>query len=897
MEGRYKLPMWFLILISFLAGLVVITIIGHNINAEEYNMLKNGSFEEDINNDGMADYWQFSGDSGVTATYARDDGFKGKYSQKLICTRFEYLSPASHAMLCQLNTIQLEKGRWYKISFNAKQEGIKGRAVQVALSNTKSWSNCGLQESFRVSKEWKQFEFVFQATETITDNTRLQFWYTSTGTFWLDDVQLEPSEPVVRRFLEIVPPTDAVNLIPNSSFECGASGWGSIADLPGWGGNLNSLIGAVDKTTAQFHGSSFKIALTPDNLPVYYFDYFSLSRIPVKAPLLANRGWISIDPNNSYTLSAYMKADSEELAGVLSVRQAFRRTLRKEISLTTEWKRYSFTFQPQVDQIFVALGLDLEASKQDMGTIWIDGIQLEKNSEVTPYHLRSMVEVGLKTDRMGNLFPYGIEPKMKATIFNADEIAHSVNLQWQTTDFDDKVVYESSLMVDLPSGKSLEVPIPSGVQKKGFYRLHLQSSDAEVALNQSLRFAIIEPYDENKVDECVFGMNHAYPWAHLLDLSKQIGMCWFRDWSLKWQDVEPDKGKFEFTETDYQINRVLERGLKVLPLFPFPSSNWSSSAGSDVGSEGYPGNRERMAYMPKDLTEFADYVRTTVKHYQDRLHVWEIMNEPIFTDYSLPHAKGYKVEDYVQLLKVAYQAVKETDPKAFVIGGIAGGANTYTKEFIENGGLQCVDALNLHIYPGVSVPEEYGESLRQLREKIGDKPIWFTEGAYYADDDMPFKPYSSWLKPLDSELEAAENQIKFNTVLLAYGTEKIIYHSGTPGSLNNESLDGIFFEWAGAPRKMLVAQSAMANLLKSPLRSLGCMKAPEKVKAYGFETGDQTVIIAWLEEGAKLEISLAGKSWRVLDFQGNELKTDNVTLTERPVYFMTKETGLKKLPW
>ena len=185
-----------------------------------------------------------------------------------------------------------------------------------------------------------------------------------------------------------------------------------------------------------------------------------------------------------------------------------------------------------------------------------------------------------------------------------------------------------------------------------------------------------------------------------------------------------------------------------------------------------------------------------------------------------------------------------------------------------------------------------------MRSAGADKPIWFTEGAYYADDDMPFEPYSSWLKPLDSELEAAEYQVKFNTILLAYGVEKIIYHSGTPGSINNESLSGIFFEWGGAPRKMLVTQAAMSNMLSPNMKSLGKLEAPESVNAYGFGADDQTVIVAWIKEDTEpREISLAGKPWRAVDFLGNELETDVITLTERPVYIVTRETGLGKLPW
>jgi hypothetical protein len=880
---------------------ILICIVSSIGAAQTGDLIRNGGFEEDEDDNGLADHWRFAGDSGVVATWGRNKGYSGQFSQRLTCTSFTSLSPASHAMICQVDTLKLEKGKWYRFSFAARQQGIPGRAVKIAISNTKSWTNCGLQESFRASSKWKKFEYTFRAAETISNHVRLQFWYTSTGSLWLDEVKLEPSEPVVKRFMEVIAPTNSVNLLPNSSFECGISGWGSIADIPGWGGNLNTLVGGSDNTAGKFHSSSFKISLTSETIPVFYFDYFPLYRVPVKAPLLANRGWISVDRNVPYTLSAYMRAGSEGLVGVLSVNQAFRRNLRHQVRLKTNWERCTFTFKPQAEQVFIALGMDLEASKRDGGTVWIDAVQLEKGLEATAYHPRAPIEVGLETARLGNLFHYGREPKFTATVFNAEQAQRHVVLDIQITDFDDAIVHKVAVPVEISGGRKVKVPINSGVQQKGFYRLQLRCQGAGIVSPGSIRFAIIEPY---KKSDSLFGMNHAYPWRHLLDLSKQIGICWIRDWSLKWHNVEPEKGRFGFTECDHQINRVLERGLNVLGLLPFPSADWSSSAGPEVkATSHYPESRERIAYMPGDLNDLAGYVRKTIQHYQNRLNVWEILNEPVYTSYALPRGKGYQVKDYVRLLKTAYQSVKAVDADAFVIGGIAGGPATYTREFIEADGLRWIDALNLHAYPGLTSPEAYEEPLTQLREKMRsvgtDKPIWFTEGAYYADDDKPFEPYdSTWLKQVDSEAEAAEWQIKFNTILLAYGTEKIIYHSGTPGSLNNESLSGIFFEWAGAPRKMLVTQAAMANLLSPPLKSLGPIKCPGMIRAYGFESDGRTIIIAWLKEGATtIEISPAEKQWRAVDLQGNEVKTSKITMTGRPVYFIAKGTKLKELPW
>ena len=877
----------------FLTALMIIVVL--SINAvENDSMIINGGFEQDTDGNGMADNWYFVGDAGVTATWDLDEGFMEQFSQKITCTQFTLLSSASHVMLAQKNTVQLEEGMWYRFSFAAKQEGILSQVAQVAISDMKTWFNAGLGESFQVTGQWKQFEFVFQATETVLKDTRLQFGYTSTGTFWLDDVRLEPSEPIVERFTEVVPPTTAVNLLPNSSFECGVSGWGSIADLPYGMGNLNLPVGEVDTTTDRFHRSSFKIALTEETIPVFHFDGW-LYRTPVRAPLLANRGWITVEPGANYTLSAYTKAESSILQGVLLVKQAFKGDLQRKISITTEWRCSSFTFQPQAGQIFVALGLDLEASKKETGTVWIDGIQLVKKSLVPPYRPRATVEIGLETDRLGNLFPYGVEPDVVATIFNLDQTARSIALNLTTTDFDDVTVHETTQVVDVPPEQAVRIPIDPGVRLKGFYRLHLRCEGAEVAMTRPLRFAIIEPYTKS---DSLFGINHAHPWPHLLDLSKQIGICWFRNWSLQWQYVEPVKGEFEFTRPDYQINYVLERGLNVLPLLPFPSSNWSSSAGPEVDDPGYVGS---MAYMPRDLEEFAMYVRETVQHYHGLLGAWEILNEPIYSSYALPEEKGYQFSDYIQLLEVAYQAVKVVEPGALVIGGIGGPAQA--EEFIEAGGLPWVDILNLHIFPGLTAPDAYEEPLRRLRERmcsIGlDIPIWLTEGAYYADDDKPFEPWDSeWLKPVDSEIHASEWQVKLNTLLLAHGAERIFYHSGASSGLNDEWLQGIFFEWAAAPRKMLVTQSAMANLLSPPIRSLGLIESLEELKAYGFESDGRTVIIAWAQEGAGgIEISPADTPWQVVDLQGNELEVDGISLTERPVYFVAEGTMPKELPW
>ncbi len=197
------------------------------------------------------------------------------------------------------------------------------------------------------------------------------------------------------------------------------------------------------------------------------------------------------------------------------------------------------------------------------------------------------------------------------------------------------------------------------------------------------------------------------------------------------------------------------------------------------------------------------------------------------------------MSDYVAVLRTASQTIKEVDPDAFVVGGIAGGPTMLLDELIAAGALQWVDALNIHIYPVFRAPESYIPGLETLNAALEGsrtpRPVHFTEGAYYGDDDPAIQPYragDTLLQPLESELECASYQVRFNAILLAHGVRKIIYHSGTPGQHNQASVDGIFFEWDGAPRK---ADTEYAGAVW------------ERPRGLAFHSRGRTVVVVWDE--------------------------------------------------
>ncbi len=87
---------------------------------------------------------------------------------------------------------------------------------------------------------------------------------------------------------------------------------------------------------------------------------------------------------------------------------------------------------------------------------------------------------------------------------------------------------------------------------------------------------------------------------------------------------------------------------------------------------------------------------------KDRIHLWEFLNEPVYTSYALPSdregklgGKRYTPADYVALLEVAAKGMREADPACKVMGGIAGPPRTLTREVIEAGCLKHVDIFRL----------------------------------------------------------------------------------------------------------------------------------------------------------------------------------------------------------
>jgi len=869
--------------------------------ADMKNLVPNGDFSEVRLNSPAG--WESSGDEQNVNLQLEVVFEDGNPCAKLTCTRCDGSGGSNHAMLAQIGGAALEQGKFYEFSCRARAEGLAGRTVAVGMRDTGDWADCGLTTGLVLGQSWKEFRTAFKATRSVGETGRLQFWYTEPGTFYLDDVRIVEMEVGEIEFTDIVVPTGGKNLVPNGSFEVGGAGWSSLGDSVGWG-NMCRLHGVVESPGGTHGGSFLRVPMGEGRAPVFYYDYFTPAAKRQTMALASNLGWIPVEPGQPYTLSCDMRASVDGVAATLGAlvkdpkgnTWENRRHHSRKVRLTTSWQRYSYTFRPEYRYAFVTVGPDLEDDARV--DVDIDAVQLERGDQATPFESRSPVEVAVAPSASGGIFTVGepAELRLRARNHGGDPV--EVRFAFEVTDFFDRRVTLPPLALEVAPTSVAERRAQLPGDWKGYYRLRVSHQSAHGSGSHDVRLAFVPPRAH---DDSVVGINHAFNDAYLIQLTRKAGIAWYRDWSLKWEHLEPEPGRLNWQVGDVQINRVLKEGVHLMALLPpFPSAVWAATTDPDVEAPSQsPG---RQALPPEEPEKLAEFVGKVVSRYKDRMKVWEFLNEPIFTFYALPRNSGYEPADYVRLLAPVAAAMRRADPECRVMGGIGGDTDTYAREVIEAGCLDHVDIFNLHSYPGTRPPEfllpGMDALLAVMDEHGGRKPIWMTEFSYYGEDDLPRKPFipsASWVEGrlLKDERECAEMTVRFCVVMMARGVEKVFIHSGSSGSVNMPGTECCLFKYGGAPARVFPALAVFTDLMGPAPQYVGEARPGEDVYCFAFETGERSVLACWSASGEAAMTLPEGA--RCVDFMGNELAGRSVTLTGTPAYLLGPRGAGKEL--
>ncbi len=390
---------------------------------------------------------------------------------------------------------------------------------------------------------------------------------------------------------------------------------------------------------------------------------------------------------------------------------------------------------------------------------------------------------------------------------------------------------------------------------------------------------------------------------------KEAGGNWDRPFFelFEWGLLEPEPETFDFSLTDQYVKKAQEYGFNTLACIqPFASWDQEANLGKfpQVDSPNPRGTKTRA--KPSDMKAYRNFVKELVERYdgdgQDDMpglkypiKYWEVANEPEMQEPPLIFFQG-PPQDYFEVLKSTYEAVKSADSDAKVLnGGMAGMKDfmtEYWQEVLDLGGGDYFDIANMHSI-GHGEPLNIPEFRDFLSKNNLSKPIWVTEVQIEDRQDKKSEEYY------------AQSLARSYIFALANGVDKFFYvnlrlpERGLPaegeGGPGFSDLSTLISE-EGQKQPLFYAHQTIEEKLDQPISVEKIKEDVEPavsdghsgsrkvlVGQYKFKLGDKTVYALWGTGETPAEIS--GKiKVTYLDGEEKEMNASELSLTENPVF-------------
>jgi hypothetical protein len=291
------------------------------------------------------------------------------------------------------------------------------------------------------------------------------------------------------------------------------------------------------------------------------------------------------------------------------------------------------------------------------------------------------------------------------------------------------------------------------------------------------------------------------------DLIAGMGVGWVRE-DFQFYRLQPDAKTFDWGQYDRMVELFTARGIKIIGLLNGPTPGWASGRGGP-------------SFFPPDPQKYAAFAQAVVARYKDRIHHWQIWNEPGNVAYWQPQPD---IGAYITLLKAAAPAIKAADPTAQVLVASEVSpqpAADFLRQIHAAGAWNLFDIIALNPYTDPYSPED-GQidvagigAVRGLADTLGSKPIWATE---YGWSTGPADRTRNLSVPIDEETQG-HYLIRGAVLLRAAGAEHVIWYHFK----DTENVGGVPHNLYGLVRYDPTRASYDPSLHKSALWSFKIM--------------------------------------------------------------------------
>ncbi|HWC19389.1 MAG TPA: glycosyl hydrolase [Terriglobales bacterium] len=229
-----------------------------------------------------------------------------------------------------------------------------------------------------------------------------------------------------------------------------------------------------------------------------------------------------------------------------------------------------------------------------------------------------------------------------------------------------------------------------------------------------------------------FAVSEQYFGMHVHDIanwpSLPFGSLRLWDAGVTWPSLEPTQGQWNFTNLDAIVSKCQQNNVDVLMVLGL-SPQWASARPTEPSAYN-SGN----AAEPANIQDWRDFVQAVAMRYKDRIHAYEIWNEP--NDPSFFSGTPAKM---FELATEAYKILKQIDPSVTVLSPAATeqGGLAWLDQYLATGGGAAADVIGYHLYVHPNPPESMLSLLTQVKSIMAQhgqsaKPIWDTETGWHS---------------------------------------------------------------------------------------------------------------------------------------------------------------------
>lgn len=213
-------------------------------------------------------------------------------------------------------------------------------------------------------------------------------------------------------------------------------------------------------------------------------------------------------------------------------------------------------------------------------------------------------------------------------------------------------------------------------------------------------------------------------WMNSVD---NMGLNWFK-FQVRWSEIEIERGVYDWAPVDLVLPIAQEYGFHVLASV-VAAPDWAREPGVDLTAEG----------PPADYQDFANFLTALLQRHPNSIHAIEIWNEPNI-DREWMSAYGVSAQNFVNLVRVGSQAIKNVDPGIIVISG----APSPTGGFVDGNGI--LRAANDFDY----VDQMIAANVLDYIDCFGAHHNGYNVSPLYRWNEIPNNPNAQFRGPFDN---------------------------------------------------------------------------------------------------------------------------------------------------